>query len=184
VFRARLVCATNADLRCRVEQGSFRRDLYYRLNVIELRVPPLRERSEDIMPLLRTFVTSYAKKFAHPVKGITSRAEHAILTHQWPGNVRELRNRAERAVALAEGARLDVEDLFPEAGPQLGDKPIVTLAEARADAERHQIISALDGAGGRVGAAAKRLRVSRSTLWEKMKRLGIAAVITESQANC
>jgi DNA-binding NtrC family response regulator len=181
-FRARLVCATNADLGCRVEQGSFRRDLYYRLNVIELRVPPLRERSEDIMPLLQMFVTSYAEKFKHPVKGITSRAENAILAHQWPGNVRELRNRTERAVALAEGARLDVGDLFPEVGPQPREaKSIVTLAEARAEAERHQIISALDGAGGRVGAAAKRLRVSRTTLWEKMKRLGIAEHITESE---
>ena len=174
-FSARLVCATNADLQRRVAQGAFRKDLYYRLNVIELRVPSLRERAKDILPLLHIFVSAYAEQFSRPVKGITSRAEHAILAHQWPGNVRELRNRAERAVALAEGARLDIEDLFPEAETQRGGpKPIFTLADARADAERRQIISALDNAGGQLGVAAKCLQVSRTTLWEKMRRLGIS----------
>ena len=181
-FTARLVCATNADLRRRVEQGSFRKDLYYRLNVIELRVPPLRERTEDTLPLLRSYVSAFAEQFSRPVKGVTLRAEHAVLAHQWPGNVRELRNRAERGVALAEGALLDIEDLFPEvAAVDAEPRLIITLADARAHAERRQIINALDDAGGQLGAAAKRLQVSRTTLWEKMKRLGIYQIVAEPE---
>jgi DNA-binding NtrC family response regulator len=175
-FTARIVCATNADISYRVQQGSFRKDLYYRLNVFELRVPSLRERSEDIMPLLQMFIKSYAEQFSRPIRGITSRAECAIFAHEWLGNVRELKNRAERAVALAEGARLDTDDLFPEAKPQFAEekRTAATLAEIRGDAERRQIISVLNDAGGQTGVAAKRLGVSRTTLWEKMKRLGIS----------
>jgi len=181
-FAARLVCATNADLHGRVEQGSFRKDLYYRLNVIELRLPPLRERAGDILPLLRKFLSEFAEQFSRLVKGITPRAEHAVLVHGWPGNVRELRNRAERAVALAESAWLDAEDLFPETPLQRREpKFVVTLADARADAERRQIVSALAYAGGQLGIAAKRLRISRTTLWEKMRRLGISAHVAESE---
>jgi DNA-binding NtrC family response regulator len=181
-FTARLVCATNADLQHRVEQGSFRRDLYYRLNVIELRVPALRERTEDILPLLQSYVSLFAEQFSRPIEGVTPQAEDAVLTHRWPGNVRELRNRAERAVALAEGALLDINDLFPEAAAgYAGTRPVVTLADARAEAERRQIISALDHADGQLGAAAKRLEISRTTLWEKMKRLGISQTVAEPE---
>jgi DNA-binding NtrC family response regulator len=179
---ARVVCATNADLRSRVEQGSFRKDLYYRLNVIELRVPSLRERPEDILPFLRSFVREYAEQFSRQVRSITLRAEHAVLAYDWPGNVRELRNRVERAVALAEGTRLDTGDLFPGMEPELGEtKRIVTLADARVEAERRQIIRALLGSGGHVGAAAKHLRVSRTTLWEKMKRLSLSEAINDRE---
>jgi DNA-binding NtrC family response regulator len=181
-FTARLVCATNADLRCRVDQGGFRKDLYYRLNVIELQVPPLRERPEDILPLLRSFVTQYAEQFSRQLRGITARAEHVVLAYDWPGNVRELRNRVERAVALTEGARLDTGDLFPGMEPQAREpNPIVTLADARVEAERRQIVRALHGTGGHVGAAAKYLRVSRTTLWDKMKRLGLSQTVTDSK---
>jgi DNA-binding NtrC family response regulator len=177
---ARVICATNADLRSRVEQGSFRKDLYYRLNVIELRVPSLRERPEDILPFLRSFVTEYAEQFSRQVRSITLRAEHAALAYDWPGNVRELRNRVERAVALAEGTRLDTGDLFPGMEPELGEtRRIVTLADARVEAERRQIIRALLGSGGHVGAAAKHLRVSRTTLWDKMKRLSLSQTIND-----
>jgi DNA-binding NtrC family response regulator len=181
-FTARLVCATNADLRHRVEQGSFRRDLYYRLNVIELQVRPLRERTEDILPLLQRYVSLFGEQFSRPTEGVTPRAERAVLAHQWPGNVRELRNRAERAVALAESALLDIDDLFPEAAAEYAEpRPIVTLADARAEAERRQIISALDDADSQLGAAAKRLQISRTTLWEKMKRLGISQTVAEPE---
>jgi DNA-binding NtrC family response regulator len=181
-FSARLVCATNADLNSRIEQGSFRKDLYYRLNVIEVKLPPLRERVADILPLLRKFLAEFADQFSRPVKGITPRAEHAVLVHRWPGNVRELRNRAERAAALAESAWLDADDLFPEIPLQHREPEfIVSLADARAEAERRQIISALSDAGGKLGAAAKRLRISRTTLWEKMKRLGISQTVAESE---
>jgi DNA-binding NtrC family response regulator len=181
-FSARLVCATNADLHRRIEQGSFRKDLYYRLNVIEVKLPPLRERSGDILPLLRQFLSEFADQFSRPVRGITPRAEHAVLVHSWPGNVRELRNRAERAVALAESSWLDADDLFPEIPlPHREPEFIVTLADARAEAERRQIITALGDAGGKLGAAAKRLQISRTTLWEKMKRLGISQSVAESE---
>jgi DNA-binding NtrC family response regulator len=180
-FSARLVCATNADLDRRIEQGSFRKDLYYRLNVIEVKLPPLRERSGDILPLLRQFLSEFAGQFSRPVRGITPRAEHAVLVHSWPGNVRELRNRAERAVALAESSWLNADDLFPEIPLPHRPEFIVTLADARAEAERRQIITALGDAGGKLGAAAKRLRISRTTLWEKMKRLGISQSVAESE---
>jgi two-component system response regulator HydG len=144
-------------------------------------VPSLRERPADILPFLRSFVTEYAEKFSRQVRGITARAEDAVLAYDWPGNVRELRNRVERAVALAEGTRLDTGDLFPRMESELGGtKPIVTLADARVEAERRQIIRALLGSGGHVGAAAKHLRVSRTTLWDKMKRLSLSQTVTDS----
>jgi DNA-binding NtrC family response regulator len=181
-FTARLVCATNADLRRRVEQGHFRKDLYYRLNVIELFVPSLRERPEDILSLLRLFVASYAEQFSRRIRGVTAQAEHAVLAYSWPGNVRELRNRVERAVALAEDAWLDAEDLFPGTEPRLGNtKAILTLADARLEAERRQIIRALQSTGGQMGAAAKSLKISRTTLWDKMRRLELSQAITESE---
>jgi DNA-binding NtrC family response regulator len=134
-FTARLVCATNADLRRRVEQGHFRKDLYYRLNVIELFVPSLRERPEDILSLLRLFVASYAEQFSRRIRGVTAQAEHAVLAYSWPGNVRELRNRVERAVALAEDAWLDAEDLFPGTEPQSNPHSCRCAAGGRAPSD-------------------------------------------------
>ena len=171
---ARLVCATNVDLEQAVAQGRFRRDLYYRINVIPVTVPPLRERKDDILPLVRRFVAEFAEAFDRPVHGLTPTAEQALLAHLWPGNVRELRNRIERAVALAENPWIGPEDLFPgssQSPTSAHDLP--TLSEVRDTAERHHIRVALDKSGGRVDDAAKLLGISRSTLFEKMRKLAV-----------
>ncbi|WP_029010075.1 sigma-54-dependent transcriptional regulator [Azospirillum halopraeferens] len=181
-FAARLVCATNADLERAVRDGAFRRDLYYRINVIPVTVPPLRERREDVPALLRGYLDHYAAAFGRPARGLTPEAEAAALAHDWPGNVRELRNRVERAVALSAGPWLTPAALFPEHAPD-GDLPADNLpadaawpplAAVRDASERAHIRATLDHADGRLARAADLLGVGRTTLWEKMRRLGIA----------
>jgi DNA-binding NtrC family response regulator len=179
-FRARLVCATNADLRARVDAGRFRKDLYYRLDVIYVPIPPLRERRDDILPLIDYYLARFALAFGREVRGLTTLAHEAALGHAWPGNVRELRNRVERAVALAEGPWLTICNLFPERGHGAGDEDdmppndVMPLADARAEAERRCIRAALREADGKPNAAAVLLGISRSTLFEKMRRLGLS----------
>jgi len=174
---ARLICATNADLEHLVEIGHFRRDLFFRLNVIPVHVAPLRERGEDVGPLLRYYLATFAEALGRRVTGLSDLTEDAALAYEWPGNVRELRNRVERAVALAPGDSLRPVDLFPELagrdGPPVGDD-LASLSEVRDAAERRQIRRALERTDGQVGRAAALLGVSRTTLWEKMRRLGLS----------
>jgi DNA-binding NtrC family response regulator len=171
-LRARLVCATHVDLPAAVRAGKFRQDLYYRLAVIPVDLPPLRARSDDILPLLRAFLMEFTVTFARDLRGIASDAERMALAHAWPGNVRELRNRVERAVALAGGPTLQAADLFPEAvAAGAVEAALPSLADAVADAERRHIDRALAEAGGRVEEAARLLGVSRSTLFEKIRRM-------------
>jgi DNA-binding NtrC family response regulator len=170
---ARIVCATNTDLEAAVAEGCFRRDLYYRINVIPVMIPPLRDRSDDILPLAHRFMREFSEAFSRDVKGFTPQAEQALLEHSWPGNVRQLRNCIERAVALSEAPRIGVEALFPsEAGGPSG-APLPTLAEVRDRAEREHIRAALADVNNRIDEAAKRLGVSRSTLFDKMRKLDI-----------
>jgi len=181
-FQARLICATNLDLEQRVRDGSFRRDLYYRINVIPIVVPPLRDRRDDILPLLLTYLRRYADSFGRPAQCLTPQAEATALAHDWPGNVRELRNRIERAVALSTGAWLGVGDLFPEQGVRdsFGDAhDWPHLTAVRDESERSYILATLQRADGQLGKAADLLGVGRTTLWEKMRRLGIAVEQTE-----
>ena len=176
-FRARLICASNADLEAEVETGRFRRDLYYRINVIPVNIPPLRERREDILALLSGFIAQFAEAFNADVRGASTLAEDVALIHQWPGNVRELRNRAERAVALAQGPWIGPADLFPDLvpGAPLGDQAslLLPLSAVRDEAEKRHILSALKHTGGQIKQAADILGISRTTLWEKMRRLGL-----------
>jgi DNA-binding NtrC family response regulator len=171
-LRARVVAATNADLPARVAEGRFRGDLYWRLAVVELRVPPLRERAEDLLPLAEAFLRDAATDAARPGAAFAPEALAALETHAWPGNLRELRNRIERAVLLAEDTTLGPSDLFPDRAAA-APEPAVTLAEARDAAERTHIRRVLARCEGRVGDAARMLDVSRTTLWERMRRLGI-----------
>ena len=97
---ARIICATNTDLEAAVAEGRFRRDLYYRINVIPVVIPPLRDRSDDILPLTQSFIRELSKAFHRDIKGFTAEAEQVLLQYSWPGNVRELRNRVERGVAM------------------------------------------------------------------------------------
>ena len=159
--------------------GRFRRDLYYRINVISVAIPPLRDRPDDILPLAHMFMREFSEVFAREVHGFMPAAEQALLRHLWRGNVRELRNRVERAVALSHAEWIGVEALFPSeaAQPFEAGNLCPTLAEIRYRAERHHIRAVLASAEGRVEEAARLLGVSRSTLFEKMRKFDIRSDI-------
>jgi formate hydrogenlyase transcriptional activator len=171
---ARLVAATNRDLAAMVEERQFRADLYYRLNVFPITVPPLRDRREDIPLLVRYFVQQYARRMNRRITTIPSETLQALTRYHWPGNIRELQNFIERAVILTRGTALEapVRELkraAPKVAPASG---AVTLA----DAEKDAILRALEESGGKVGGeqgAAARLGMKRTTLQAKMKKLGI-----------
>ncbi len=167
-FRGRLVAATNADLAERIGAGQFRQDLYFRLAVVELVIPPLRDRPAEIEPLATGFAAAAAARMKRATPALDDTARAALLAHAWPGNVRELRNRVERAVALGDGPALAATDLFPE---QRLDQPVLgRLADVRQRAELDQIDRALALSGGRVSEAAKVLGISRTTLWKRRRR--------------
>lgn len=172
-FRARVICATNADLPQKVREGSFREDLLYRINVVHIPVPPLRDRGEDIVWLIDRFVADFAGDAGERIQGASALALEAALAHSWPGNVRELRNRVERAIALGDGPLLMPGDLFPDLGPVFKPAQREGLEGIRDEAERRHIARVLAENGGAVLATAKALEISRTTLWEKMKRYGI-----------
>jgi len=174
-FQARLICATNQDLEAAVRRGDFREDLFFRVNVIPVAVPSLRERQADISMLLHSFVHDFAELMGREVEGVSALAEEAALAHDWPGNVRELRNRVERAVALTHGTWIMPGDLFPEIGRWREGAPreVASLSDVKDAAERRQILRALQVTDGQVIKAADLLGVSRTTLWEKMRRLKI-----------
>ena len=170
-FRGRIIAATNADLAARIASREFREDLYFRLAVVELHVPPLRERIAEVLPLAHAFVREAAERQGLKEPGLARELEAMLLAHDWPGNVRELRNRVERAVALTDGPMLTATDLFPER--KLDEPPSAnTLADAREQAELTQIERALELSGGRLAEAAQRLGISRTTLWKRRKLLG------------
>jgi DNA-binding NtrC family response regulator len=174
-FKARLVCATNADLLQRCREGNFREDLYYRINVIAHHVPPLRERPDDVEWLIDRFFAEFSRTIDSDAVGVSSLACEAAREHTWPGNVRELRNRIERAVALAGGRWIMPADLFPERVDHAvaENRFLASLGTAREDAEKRHIQRALAMTGGAIQPAAKALGISRTTLWEKMKRYGL-----------
>lgn len=168
VFGGRMLAATNADLAELRNQKLFRDDLYYRLAVIEIFLPPLRERKEDVEALAEQFLTEARQGRGASSPRLSEKARSALLVHPWPGNVRELRNRLYRAAALAKGPAIEPEDLFPE--QRLAPLPASqTLEGVRKAAEAEQIERALLATQGRVGEAAKLLGVSRTTLWKRKK---------------
>jgi DNA-binding NtrC family response regulator len=175
-LRARVVCATSEDLSEQVRRVRFREDLFYRINTVTIEIPPLRERPSDIPWLLAHYFALSAREGGEALRGISSIAEEAAADHAWRGNVRELRNRVERAVALATGPWLMPADLFPELRDKLVDAVAMNLplAAVRDAAERRQIALVLKETGGQMAATARRLGVSRTTLWEKMRRFGLS----------
>ena len=160
--QVRVVSATNADLPALIRAGQFREDLYYRLNAIELKVPPLAERSDDILPLARHFLP--------PGKQLGEDAARALLAHPWPGNVRELRNSIQRAALLAPGALLSAADLALSAARR-GES--VAGVAAQQEPGREEIIAALERNGGVLAQAASDLGLSRQALYRRMERHGI-----------
>ena len=174
-LKARIVCATSASLDGEVRRGAFREDLLYRINAVTVELPPLRERPEDILWLLSRYFSLFAEQAETELHGISSMAEGVALSHLWRGNIRELRNRVERAVNLANGPWIMPADIFPELGNAVldGVDPMLPLAAVRDAAEKRQIERVLRETAGHIGVAAKRLEISRTTLWEKMRRYGI-----------
>jgi DNA-binding NtrC family response regulator len=169
----RLVAATNQDLKARVEQGLFREDLYYRVNVIQIRVPPLHERREDILWLAARFLDQSARRGDERCLVLAPAAERALLDHPWPGNVRELKHLLERARVLATGPVLTPELLFGDTAPNDTAPPRDTLGDYLAGHEREYILRALASQNWQIQETANLLGISRKNLWEKMKRLDI-----------
>ncbi|MEW5789360.1 MAG: sigma-54 dependent transcriptional regulator [Pseudomonadota bacterium] len=170
----RLMAATHEDLKVKVDGGQFREDLYYRIHVIQVRVPPLRERHEDILWLARRFLAR-ATVSGEPPRMLSPAAERVLLTHAWPGNVRQLLHVMERARVLARQPVIPPELLFEESAAKLGEAPAdLALGDWLASQERDYIQRVLEANGWRVQDTAKLLGISRKTLWEKMKRLEIA----------
>ena len=173
-FAARIVCATHADLAARVREGTFREDLFYRLNVLSVAIPPLRQRPEDLQGLAERLLAETLARFALGPRRLGPAALAALAAHDWPGNVRELRNRIERAVALSEAEDLTPADLFPERGLDAPPDPRdASLERAMDHAARQAIEDALRRAGGSRAQAARLLGVSRTTLWKRLRDLGL-----------
>jgi DNA-binding NtrC family response regulator len=168
-FRLIASCGTRIDER--VAAGKFRADLLYALVTHEIVLPPLAQRPEDAVWLAGQMFQSLNERRTEPMRGISELAYAAIRDHDWPGNGRELRSRILRAFEVAGGEWIFPVDLFPELNED--DLEVQSLSEARAHAERRQIIKALDRTGGQVAEAARLLKVSRTTLWEKMQKLGL-----------
>jgi len=177
----RLICATNRPLLAEVKAGRFREDLYYRIAVVSVRMPPLRERSGDIVPLATHFLDFYSTKFGKPCGLLTPAALQALENCRWEGNVRELQHCIERAVALHAGGPIDVPHLFPAGAPATGTAPADDAAataalgyqDARADFERDYLRRLLAAAGGNVSEAARLGGIPRQNLYVRMKRWGI-----------
>jgi len=195
---ARVVAATNRDLKEAMKDGSFREDLYFRLGVILMSLPPLRERGGDIILLAKAFLARYADENRRKISGFADQAITAIAQYEWPGNVRELENRIKRAVIMAEGAKitpadldmaepapaaegaeiipaeLDMEEVAPAVVPAPGSKyENMGLKEARESLEKELLAKALSANRGNLTRAAAELGVSRPTLYDLMEKFGM-----------
>jgi transcriptional regulator with GAF, ATPase, and Fis domain len=173
----RVIAATNRDLEAEVAAGRFRRDLFYRLNVFPVRVPPLRERVSDVPLLVRHFLGELQRKLAKPLQGVTTECMSRLQAYGWPGNVRELQNVLERACVTATAPIVEIADALPPAAVEhmsAGEGRIATLAEH----QRAHIRRVLAATGGRINGprgAASILAINPNTLRSRMQKLGIAA---------
>jgi len=193
----RVVSATHRDLEKQIADGTFREDLYYRLNVFPIVLPPLRDRASDIPVLAEHFVQKYAPAAGKPVRGLDAGAVAALTGYSWPGNVRELENVIERALILARGSELGAADLeftrrptgaAPAAAAQVvtagarpadGGRP---LAERLQEQERTAIVAAIDTAQGNIAHAARALGINRSTLYYRMRKHGLEHLLPMKDA--
>jgi two-component system response regulator AtoC len=178
----RVVAATNKNLREAVKEGAFRQDLYFRLNVIQILIPPLRDRLEDVVPMTRFFIDHYNRKFRRNIEGVSDAAAKLLITHDWPGNVRELRNAIERAMILEESSLITPPSLpisiarpdptFAVVAAPLGTE-IPTDGLSLEDNEKNLLARALEKTNGNQTQAARLLRITRDTLRYKMKKFNL-----------
>ena len=167
----RLICATNADIRQMVEDGNFRQDLLYRINTIEIHIPPLRKRGNDIILLADHFLDRYTRKYKKEIHGLTREAKNKLLKYAWPGNVRELQHTIERAVILGDGSMLKPENfLFHTTSKQKKEEEVVLNLE---QLERQAIEKALRISNGNISRAAEYLGITRYALYRKLEKLGL-----------
>jgi two-component system response regulator HydG len=175
----RIVAATNRDLESAIEEGRFREDLYFRLNVVNIALPPLRARGGDVLTLAQHFILQYAARTGKAVKGIAASAAEKLVSYAWPGNVRELQNCVERAVTLARFEEITIDDLpekivafTPSHMVVAGDDPseLAPLEEI----ERRYVLRVLEAVGGNKSVAARVLGIERKTLYRKLERFAAA----------
>jgi two-component system NtrC family response regulator len=173
---ARIISATNIDIAQAIQEGRFREDLYYRIGVVTINLPPLRERSADRMLLANLFLARFAEKFKKKIRGFCASSVDLLESHDWPGNVRELENRIQRAVIMSESSIIEPHDLgFAE---KAGKERVIfqngtTLKEVRDGVERELVISVIKRYGGNIARAADELDISRPTLYDLMRKHGL-----------
>jgi two-component system NtrC family response regulator len=166
----RVVCATHKDPKSLIGEGDFREDLYYRVSEITIRIPPLRERSGDVLLLARSFLERFSKQHGNKIQAFSKDALNALEGYHWPGNVRELENRVKRAVIMAEGKQITAKDLELGGEASEDDSQTFDLREIREQAERQAILRAMSHVGGKISQAAELLGVSRPTMYDLLKK--------------
>jgi len=173
----RVISATNRELEQRVREGAFREDLFYRLNVVVMSIPPLRERREDILPLIDHFLKRYARENGREIEGLSREAQDILLKYDYPGNVRELENIIERAVVIARDSVISVEDLpfrdIPDAPPEVRQSGEGLLRNSLEELEKKLIVEAMEKAGDHQSRAAELLGISERMLRYKLRKLGL-----------
>jgi two-component system, NtrC family, response regulator len=170
---ARVIAATNQDLEAAVKSGRFREDLYFRLAVVQLVVPPLRDRGDDVIELAHHLANSYCKEMHKPLTRFSKPALDAMRRHSWPGNVRELQNRVQRALVLSDGKTISPAELDLSVISEAREGAQGSLKEARQEFERDIIVRALKENGGNISKTARAIGISRPTLYELMERHGL-----------
>lgn len=181
----RTVCATNVDIARAIREGNFREDLYYRISVISINLPPLRERGDDILLLANYFLRIFNEEYRKKVRRFSSASVKFLKSYEWPGNVRELRNRVQRAIIMSDATALEPSDLGCESGAAVQTEeaqPTVSLREARDKVEREMIATAIDRQNGSIVKAAEELGVSRPTLYDLMKKHNLAPLTSTEKA--
>ena len=181
----RTVCATNVDIVKAIKEGQFREDLFYRISVISINLPPLRERGDDILMLANYFLRMFNDEHKKRVRRFSSASLSFLRSYEWPGNVRELRNRVQRAIIMSDATAIEPVDLGCEMElPELSESltPIISLREARDRVERELVASAIDRQNGNIVKAAEELGVSRPTLYDLMKKHGLTPLTSTEKS--
>jgi transcriptional regulator with PAS, ATPase and Fis domain len=169
----RLICATNMHVHDMVMENSFRQDLLYRINTVEIFLPPLRERHDDIPVLANHFLKTYAQKYRKNFTNLTPAALDLLQRYNWPGNIRELQHALERAIIMAEGTELDARDFFFLSAKPTTEKNQTSITLNLDDMERSTIQRAIDKNGGNISKAAKELGLTRASLYRRLEKYGL-----------